>query len=141
MLRNEVTTIRLNGVEFYLAGLEQIEQPAGDAFSALADLPPSGPTILMAHYPSTVYELRSGNVDLMLSGHTHGGQWRVPLCGCLWANDHIHPRYARGLHRINGTLLNVSAGIGTSGVFAWRINCPSEITLLTLRSGSCPSAA
>ena len=58
----------------------------------------------------------------------------MPWLGCLWANDRIPRRMACGLHLVNGSTLHVSPGIGTSLPLRVRINCPAEITVLTLKS-------
>lgn len=123
------------GQRYRLAGVEQVIKRGGNLSAALG--PDDGlPTILLAHYPSTIHRLPAGRVALQLSGHTHGGQWRFPYVGCLWGNDRIHPRYAWGLHRLPQAHLHVSAGIGTSLPVHARLNCPPEITILSFRS--CP---
>jgi len=71
-------------------------------------------------------------VQLVLSGHTHGGQIKLPWLGCVWPNDRIPRRLARGVHEVNGTKVHVSAGIGSSPPLPVRINCPPELSLLTL---------
>jgi predicted MPP superfamily phosphohydrolase len=78
--------------------------------------------------------------DLLLCGHTHGGQLRVPFYGALVTNCGIDRQHVRWLHRWagpaagqpNGTWLHVSAGLGTSPYAPVRFACPPEATLLTL---------
>jgi predicted MPP superfamily phosphohydrolase len=78
--------------------------------------------------------------DLMLCGHTHGGQLRVPFYGALVTNCGIDRERVRWLHRWAepapdrpaGTWLHVSAGLGTSPYAPVRFACPPEATLLTL---------
>lgn len=129
-LRNESVVLEHAGQRYRLAGVEQVVKRGGDLHAALG---PDDrlPTVLLAHYPSTIYRLPTGRVALQLSGHTHGGQWRLPYVGCIWGNDRIHPRYAWGLHRFPQAHLHVSAGIGTSLPIHARVNCPPEITILT----------
>ena len=133
-LRNECASIRHNGVTFAVAGVEQTEGSPGDLTAALADVTAPTPTMLLAHYPSAVYAVAADRVGLVLAGHTHGGQIRVPLLGCVWAHDRIPTRLARGLHGVDGVQLHVSAGIGLSGPIRWRFCCPPELTILTLRA-------
>ncbi|HEY8339135.1 MAG TPA: metallophosphoesterase [Egibacteraceae bacterium] len=68
--------------------------------------------------------------DLVLAGHTHGGQLRVPLLGALVTNCDLPLRQARGLSRHEGSWLHVSAGLGTSMYAPVRFSCPPEATLL-----------
>jgi predicted MPP superfamily phosphohydrolase len=69
-------------------------------------------------------------IDLMLSGHSHGGQIRLPFVGPMVLPP-MGRRYYEGLYRFKGMQLYVNRGIGTVGV-PFRLNCPPEITVLTL---------
>jgi predicted MPP superfamily phosphohydrolase len=72
--------------------------------------------------------------ELLLAGHTHGGQVCVPLVGALVTNCGLDRRMAKGLHRWpgSGAWLHVSAGLGTSPTAPVRFACPPEASLLTL---------
>lgn len=91
----------------------------------------------------------SDGYDLMLCGHTHGGQLRVPFYGALVTNCGIDRDRVRWLHRWaepdaerpNGTWLHVSAGLGTSPYAPVRFACPPEATLLTLVAREAAAAA
>jgi hypothetical protein len=73
-------------------------------------------------------------LDLLLAGHTHGGQVRVPVYGALTTNCALPRRMARGLHRYRGAWLHVSAGLGTHPTAPVRFSCPPEASILTLVS-------
>lgn len=143
ILTNESVVARNAKSRIVVVGVDQSSPDAEDIAGALRGCKPSDVAILLAHYPSTALRLTPGSVDLMLSGHTHGGQIRLPYLGCLWTNDTIPRRMAQGLHRINATLVHTSPGIGTSGPIRLRIGCPPEITLLTLQcsTASLPNKA
>ncbi|UCC29772.1 MAG: metallophosphoesterase [Phycisphaerales bacterium] len=132
-LRNESVSLRHSGGVFELAGLDQGLFGAEDMRTALGGTRRHDFTILLAHYPSTVFRLPPGRVALQLSGHTHGGQIRLPYLGCIWANDRIPLRMSRGLHTVAGTILHTSPGIGVCPPIPVRINCPAEVTLLALQ--------
>ncbi len=132
-LKNQSIRIERSDTAFELAGVDQSIPEAEDLASTLGTAPQSGLTILLAHYPSTVFRLPTGRVDLQLSGHTHGGQIRLPYLGCAWPNDRIPRRMAHGLHKVAGTFLYVNAGIGVSPPVPARINCPAEVSILTLK--------
>jgi hypothetical protein len=95
-------------------------------------IPAQGPTILLSHLPSAIWTFSDERVSLVLSGHTHGGQWRFPLVGCLWTHDKIPTRMAYGLHKVGPTQLYVTSGLGESGPIPVRLRCPPEIAVLTL---------
>lgn len=133
MLRDEVRLIHVGGFEFYLVGVEQTDAKRGTIAGAVDELPTDAPVVIMAHYPSTVFELASGAGAIMLSGHTHGGQIRIPGLGCLWTNDRVPRAMARGLHATQGNWLHVSPGTGTSGPLPVRVFCPREIGMIRLR--------
>jgi len=133
-LRDQGVGVHHNGGDLWLAGVEQTEESPGSVSAALAGRVEGTAAVLLAHYPSTVYEAARDHVELVLAGHTHGGQIRFPLLGCVWANDRIPRSMAQGLHGVDGTRLHVSAGIGLSGFLPARFRCPPELALLTLRA-------
>jgi predicted MPP superfamily phosphohydrolase len=87
--------------------------------------------ILLAHEPDFADEASRFPVDLQLSGHSHGGQIRVPLLPPLYLPS-LAKKYILGTYHIGPLTLYTNAGLGTIGV-PMRLNCPPEITLLTLR--------
>lgn len=97
--------------------------------------PPDGhPRILLAHDPAIVYDLgeQAGWCDLILSGHTHGGQVVIPFLGSPWAQTPANPEYLRGLFRLQeGPTLHVNRGIGTV-LAPFRIGSRPELTVLEL---------
>jgi predicted MPP superfamily phosphohydrolase len=96
---------------------------------AIEDAPPGKPLITMSHEPETFQYLR-GPTQLHLSGHSHGGQVMLPLIGGKRVNE-FHDAHRRGLYRIGGRWLLVSAGLGTS-ILPLRINVPPEIVVVDL---------
>ncbi|MFH1514360.1 MAG: phosphohydrolase, partial [bacterium] len=87
-------------------------------------------TIVLAHNPDTVYEFPEGvNVDLVLSGHTHGGQIRIPF---LYKTQipTIHP-FDKGLYNVNDIPVYVTSGIGMIGL-PFRFLIPPQIEILEL---------
>lgn len=86
-------------------------------------------TIVLSHNPDTKDPLRGYRWDLMLSGHTHGGQFRFPVVGTPFAPVR-DKRFVQGLHTWEGRRLHITKGIGN--VLGLRFNCRPEISLLTL---------
>ncbi len=130
-LINQAASIEHAGAVFEIAGVDQSRFGSEDLDGALGSSRRPDLSILLAHYPSTVFRLPPGRVDLQFSGHTHGGQIRFPFVGCVWTADRISRKMARGLHRVGDTFLHTSPGIGVSLPIPVRILCPPEVTLLT----------
>ena len=87
--------------------------------------------LLLSHSPDQFAWARRHNVTLMLAGHTHGGQGRLPLAGPLLSPSFHGSRYASGDFFRRPTTMHVSRGL--SGTHLVRINCRPELSLITLR--------
>lgn len=134
LLRNESLLLPTAGGAIKLCGVEQRAGWRGEVRQVITQFDPETFHLVLAHYPSTAYELPAGEGAMMLSGHTHGGQIRIPGLGCIFNNDTIPRAMSRGVHTVQGNWLNVSAGIGASWLLRARVFCPPEISILTLRS-------
>jgi predicted MPP superfamily phosphohydrolase len=86
--------------------------------------------ILLSHTPDEYAWARAHDFDLMLAGHNHGGQIRLPLVGPLITPSRFGFRYAGGVYHEPPTVLHVTRGL--SGLHQVRFNCPPELALLTL---------
>jgi uncharacterized protein len=136
ILRDECVTFRRDGTALHLLGIDDVgtgtaaEKKIRDAQSGIR-MP--GPQILMCHRPYFLEEASKQGIDLMLSGHTHGGQivfgriGNTAVTPASLASTYIWGRYVEG-----NTQMYVSRGIGTVAVPV-RINCPPEITRIVLR--------
>lgn len=89
--------------------------------------------ILLSHTPDNITWARRQGIDVMLSGHTHGGQIRLPFLGPVYSPSRFGCRYSAGVFWLDPTLLHVSRGL--SGREPIRYNCPPELTKLVLRCG------
>ncbi len=91
-------------------------------------------TILLSHRPELMNVYADYSLDLVLSGHAHGGQFRLPLLGGMYApNQGIFPEYDSGLFEKNNTSMIVSRGIGNS-IIPLRFNNRPELILIELRT-------
>lgn len=90
--------------------------------------------ILLSHRPELLDVYADNSIDLVLSGHAHGGQVRLPFLGGMIAPDQgFFPQYFEGLHEKNGTKMVVSRGLGNS-IIPIRINNRPEVVVITLES-------
>lgn len=88
--------------------------------------------LVLSHTPDLIYQISRWGADLVLSGHNHGGQVRLPLVGPVLMPSRYGRRFDRGFFRVGSTWLHVSQGIGAK--WPYRLNCAPEITGLTLRA-------
>jgi predicted MPP superfamily phosphohydrolase len=135
VLINQSVRIEHGGDHIVLAGLDDVTYGYPDLQAAVPQKP-GAPLIVMVHEPDyarwMVKQARGKDVDYILSGHTHGGQIRLPGLRplSLPPNGKFYPE---GHFNVGSAQLYVNRGIGTVGV-PFRLNCPPEITLATLRT-------
>ncbi|HUB14875.1 MAG TPA: metallophosphoesterase [Acetobacteraceae bacterium] len=133
LLLNEWTAIERGGEAIYLAGIEDAHFYRLDNFHRAAEqLPDDAVSVLLSHTPEPYRHAAHAGFDLMLCGHTHGGQICLPNGMPLKTYARHARRYARGAWRYHGMVGYTSTGSGTSLVDV-RLNCPPEVTLHRLR--------
>jgi len=130
---NRVHTLQRGEALLHIAGLDDVYNKHDHLGSILAELPLGGAAILLVHVPDFAdVAAATGRFDLSLSGHSHGGQLVLPRIGPLVLPPY-GKKYYSGLYRINSMYQYTTRGLGTS-TFAVRLNCPPEISVLTLHS-------
>lgn len=142
VLCNASRRLRANGAPFWVIGVDDTYSGRMDFAAALGDVEGPGLRLLLAHSPDAMEGDHPHGLDLVLAGHTHGGQIRLPGLGAMTTGTRLRLPRAAGVMALNGTVLHVSAGVGASLV-PLRLFCPPEVSLLTLRPtgpGSQPSA-
>jgi predicted MPP superfamily phosphohydrolase len=132
VLANRAVAISRQGARFWLAGVNDVLSETADLGQTVRGIPEGEATVLLAHEPDYADFVAQYPVDLQISGHSHGGQVRLPLLPPLFLPE-LARKYFLGLYQIGSLTLYTNAGIGTVGVPV-RLNCPPEITLITLRS-------
>lgn len=134
VLLNQSAPIERNGARFWLTGVNDVMGGDADLDAALSGIPKDESTILLAHEPDYADYVMRHPVDLQLSGHSHGGQVRVPLLPVFYLPE-LARKYVKGLFHIGPLTLYTNIGLGTVGV-PIRLNCPPEITLITVRTAA-----
>lgn len=122
-LTKEQTSIELMGTDDTFFGHPHVE---------LLRSPHDLPRIVLAHSPDTMLDLQKGDADLVLVGHTHGGQVRLPFIGPLISIPQRGPQsWDRGFKCIHDIPLIISLGLGCSGI-RMRFFCPPELVIIDL---------
>ncbi len=117
---------------FYLVGLSEINL-TDDTLKTLCSYADEDKLqVVLAHEPQYIHNYSQSEADIVLAGHAHGGQFRVPFLGGLVApGQGLFPKYTSGVHRIGHTTLIISRGLGNSSVPLRLWNRP-EIVIVTL---------
>lgn len=133
-LRKENSSINLVGIEDYnYFKLKDILNAKNEFENTLKNLYIENKiNILLSHRPEKINLYSKIGYDLVFSGHAHGGQWRIPFIGAIFApSQGFFPKYTHGVYKENKTQLIVSQGLGNSS-FPLRINNRKELILVTL---------
>jgi predicted MPP superfamily phosphohydrolase len=129
LLHNRSTRLSVRGRNLNLVGVGDLWAGEIDGAAAFADLTKDAPTILLSHNPDSKEILGAHPWNLMLSGHTHGGQCDLVFFGTPFAPVR-DKRYVRGLNRWKDRWIHTSKGVGN--LHGIRLNCRPEVSLLTL---------
>lgn len=132
-LDNRNVPLERGGKRIFIAGVDDMWAGKPDLDAALKDIPEDGAAIVLCHNPDFIEEKTDVRAKLWLSGHTHGGQVCMPS-----GRPFIHPskcglRYIAGLATCEGMQIYISRGVGTVTP-PWRLNCPAEVPIITLKA-------
>ena len=130
VLRNDAVPLERGNRRIWISGVDDVLVRAANLGRALRDVPRSEATILLAHEPDFADYAASFPVDLQLSGHSHGGQVKLPGLGALVLPE-LAEKYPVGLNRVGPLQVYTNRGLGmvTPPV---RFRCPPEVTFVTL---------
>ena len=136
LLIDGLDRLEFRGEKLWLAGTDDLYYGTTDIKKLLNDIPREATRIVLAHNPDFIEEFaaKDQRVDLMISGHTHGGQIRFPMAGAPHVSSAYGQQYIIGLNRKDNIQIYTSRGIGTV-LLPTRVDCPPEIVQLTLRAG------
>jgi predicted MPP superfamily phosphohydrolase len=132
-LVNRAVQVQADNLDLWIAGVDDLTEGGPDLAAALADVPDDAPLILLAHNPDIWLDRRIGAADLVLSGHTHGGQVRLPLLGVAHTQGtHLTRQRPAGWFERAGTRMFVSRGVGES--IPLRFGVRPQVALIRLVS-------
>jgi uncharacterized protein len=133
LLSNESELISVDGAVLAVGGADDYAFGRDDIARALSGTGEADLVILLAHTPDLLDDPAARAADLVLCGHTHGGQIQLPGIGAPWAPVWRDRRRASGLLRLDGQLCHVSRGVASAT--RARFNCHPEVAVLTLDRG------
>ncbi|TSC96303.1 MAG: phosphohydrolase [Parcubacteria group bacterium Athens1014_10] len=132
ILNNENVKLIKDDDFIYLIGVDDPHSSYDNLFLAMKGISNKNILkILLAHSPEIIEDAKIKNINLILVGHTHGGQVKIPFVRPIWVPTKDHGKYASGLFKINDSYLYVNRGVGV-GFLPIRFNCPPEITLIKI---------
>ena len=134
VLDNRSKLVTKNGESLYIAGVEDILHGSPDLARATANIPVGQTVILLAHEPDFADRAAQYPIHVQLSGHSHGGQVRLPWIGHILTPP-LARKYVQGLYRVgdyNQLQVYINRGLGTT-ILPVRFFCRPEITVLTLQ--------
>jgi predicted MPP superfamily phosphohydrolase len=134
VLENEAAQVDVRGTSLWLVGLADLWTRPQRISETVAKAPEGQPVIVLTHNPD-IFPKVPQRVQLVLAGHTHGGQVRFPIIGSVVQSSDYGDRWERGDVFEDNHHLFVTSGIGTS-IVPVRFGLPPEIVILTLKSGS-----
>ncbi|ASK63651.1 metallophosphoesterase [Virgibacillus phasianinus] len=132
LLQNQQTTIKKGQESFALAGIDDVMLGDPNLEKTLKNADPSLFTILLAHEPDFADKTVDYPVDVQLSGHSHGGQVRLPIIGHLYTPLYAE-KYVKGKYQLGQLILYVTKGVGTTRL-PYRFLCEPEIYVFTLKA-------
>jgi uncharacterized protein len=134
VLHNESTVLELKGRRVVIAGVGDPSCGWDDLPQALSGNPSGEVHLMLVHSPDLLDEPATDWADLVLCGHTHGGQMTLPGIGSPWAPVWRDRRRSEGLIKVGEALCYVSRGVGAG--IRTRFRCPPEVCQLTLTAGA-----
>lgn len=133
ILNNRAKKITIDGDSFYLIGVDDPHLGYDDIEKAMAGMEEKETLkILLAHSPEIFRKVKDKDIDLVLTGHTHGGQVNIPVLVDFILPLKYDKKYKRGLFKDGKTYLYVNQGIGTT-VLPFRFNAFPEVTLIQFK--------
>jgi predicted MPP superfamily phosphohydrolase len=137
-LNGKSATIDFEGKKIWIGGVAIDREWLIPAM--FKNMPKDAYSMYLYHFPAGIETASEHNVDLCLTGHTHGGQVRLPLYGAVITRSKFGKQYEAGLYKVGNTNMYVNRGIGMEGGFSPRVRflCLPEITVINVEGEAAP---
>jgi predicted MPP superfamily phosphohydrolase len=140
LLEDAVVRVPELGDHFVIIGLNYIDPQVDEVNlrNLMPKVQPGDFTLLLYHKPDIAYAARDLHINLYLSGHTHGGQVRLPFYGAIFPNSRYGKTFEMGLYHLGETTMYVSRGLGMVGGIGPRVRflSPPEVVVVDLVPGN-----
>jgi predicted MPP superfamily phosphohydrolase len=138
VLNNEAVTLEDNGRTIVIAGVDDPCTGHGDLQATMRHVKRADVLIGLVHVPTDLASFSQRSFHLVLAGHTHGGQVRLPFFGAIRTQCDLPSRHAAGLHFVERTAVHVSQGLGAGTFIRVRVLCPPTAYIITLGGANKP---
>ncbi len=132
VLINEKTELEHDGRKILIYGYDQFSKTYKGPGPLVGFPDHEALNIALIHAPDNIKEIAQLGPNLILAGHTHGGQVRIPAIGALTSGSKIHPRYASGMFSFGNSIVCINNGVGSGNFIRFRFACPAETTILNV---------
>jgi hypothetical protein len=133
VLFNETAEVNVEGKPVLIHGLDDPTTGRADLLKAMKNFDPKKINILLTHTVDAFLDIGENEIDLSFSGHSHGGQVRLPFIGPIIVHTSMGRPYAAGIFELKGATCCVSRGMNASRFLRMRLLCPPEAILLTVQ--------
>ncbi|MCD6327822.1 metallophosphoesterase [bacterium] len=136
VLRNRTLNLGRDGERLTFAGIDDFISGRHSIQTVLEDVRPDDCVVFLTHSPDVIAQLADRHVDLVLAGHTHGGQIRLPLLGSLVSRSRMFRGHVSGLFDSGSMKVFITRGVGIVKYAPMRFRCPPEFSIVELCSKS-----
>ena len=134
VLKNQTLKIDVQGSPFFIHGVDDSTTGHADLTKINPQYGPCNINVLLTHTVDVFFGLPSHEIDLSFSGHSHGGQVRLPLIGAILTHTRAGRKYVEGVRKFMGATCCISRGLDSSRFLPFRLLCRPEAILLTLQN-------
>lgn len=134
ILNNKNMTINIKDFKVNICGVDDFHTNHSNLNKITQEIDNDILTVMLSHSPDVIKKLNNKDADIILSGHTHGGQVRFPFLGAAIApGQGLFPKYSKGIYKVSkDTILYIDSGLGTSRI-PLRLFNRSQLSLITVR--------
>ena len=132
VMKNETDKVQVEGAEILIHGLDDPTTGRANVRVAMDHFDESKTNLLLTHTVDVFLDIGENEIDVSFSGHSHGGQIRIPLIGPVFTHTTLGRPYVSGLMDVKGAVCSISRGMNANRYLRARFLCPPEAIILTV---------